>query len=130
MRVIEIGLEAVEVYEFTDGADGRRYLWNATAGRRIAEASGRPYVTVYPEEAGITKETLAKLAPDLDLRRALALPALALLTPVLFVPHRGPHVLIDGWHRVAKAVHQGFPCLPAYVLTEEEAESIRLEALP
>ena len=127
---IEFGLTAIEVYEFTDGADGRRYLWNATEGRKIAEGAGRPYVAVYPEEAGITKESLRKLAPDLELEKALALPALALLTPVLFVPHRGQHVLIDGWHRVAKAVHQGFPCLPAYVLTEEEAESIRLEALP
>jgi hypothetical protein len=127
---VEIGIAVCEVYEFTDGEDGRRYLWNATEGRRIAEASGRDIVAVYPEQAGITKENLSTFAPDLDLRRAQALPGAALLVPLLFVPHRGKHVCIDGWHRIAKALYQGFPCLPAYVLTEEEAESIRLEELP
>jgi len=121
-----IVLSCVQVYEFRDLEDGKTYAWDATEGVRIAN-DGRDYFAVYPAEAGITKETLKVLAPDLDLARALALPAAALLTPVLFVPHRGRHVLIDGWHRVAKAVHQGFPCLPAYLLTEEEAASIRLD---
>ena len=129
MRV-EYGLTAVEVYEFTDGADGRRYLWNATEGRRIAEASGREIVAVYPAEAGITKENLLAFAPDLDLAKALSLPGAALLVPLLFVPFKGKHVCIDGWHRIARALHHGFPCLPAYVLTEIEAESIRLEGMP
>ena len=126
MRV-EYGLRAIEVYEFTDGADGGRYLWNATEGRRIAEAAGREVVAVYPREAGITKENLLSFAPDLDLARALALPGAALLVPLLFVPFKEKHVCIDGWHRIARALHAGFPCLPAYVLTQEEAESIRLE---
>mgnify|MGYP001424655173 CR=1 FL=1 len=129
MRIVEVGLEVLQVYEFTDGEDGKTYLWNATEGLKIA-SDGREWVSVWPEEAGITKETLKILAPGLDLRKALALPAAALLSPVLFVPHKGKHVLIDGWHRVAKAVWQGFPCLPAWLLTEEEADSIRLEALP
>jgi hypothetical protein len=129
MRV-EFGLTMIEVYEFTDGEDGRRYLWNATEGRRIAEAAGREVVAVHPQEAGITRENLFAFAPDLDLARALSLPGAALLVPLLFVPHKGKHVCIDGWHRIARALHHGFPCLPAYVLTEEEAESIRLEALP
>lgn len=55
--------------------------------------------------AGITKETLRVLAPEVDRDKALALPAKALLSPLLFVPHRGKHVCIDGWHRITKAVY-------------------------
>ena len=124
--VIKIGLEFVQVYEFTDAETGVTYSWNATEGKRLAQAGNAEVLLVDLNAAGITKETLRILAPEVDVDRALSLPSTALLSPLLFVPHRGKHVCIDGWHRITKVVHQGVSTLPAVVLTLGEAAAIRV----
>lgn len=122
-----LNLVAVQVYEFHDSLGGTTYLWNATEGRRLAEARSAEVVAVYPADLGMTKEKILSMYPDLDKVKALSLPPIALLSPLLFVTHRtGSHVLIDGWHRLFLAVTVGIDCLPAYVLTREEADSIRI----
>ena len=121
-----VGLELVQVYTFTDAETGVTYGWNATEGRRLAEARNAEVLLVDLMAAGITEETLRILAPEIELDRALSLPATALFSPLVFVPHRGKHVCIDGWHRITKAVQQGVSTLPALVLTEDEAAAIRV----
>ena len=39
---------------------------------------------------------------------------------------------MDGWHRLFRSVTQGDPALtlPAYLLTEDEAEQILLDRMP
>ena len=123
---VAVGLALVQVYEFTDADTGTTHFWNATEGRRLAEARNAEALMVDLRAARITRETLRILAPDVDRNKALALPAKALLSPLLFVPHRGKHVCIDGWHRITKAVYQNVPQLPALLLTEQEAEAIRV----
>jgi len=115
-----------QVYEFRDADDGHTYYWNASEGRKLAERRAAEYVTVYLEDLGMTAERILQMYPDLDRRKALAFPGVALLSPILFVPHRGKHVLVDGWHRLYRAAVSGMPCLPAYVLTPDEERSIRL----
>ena len=121
MEEIIVAIGFVQVYEFHDSEDGRTYRWNATEGRRLAEARRAEFVPVRLAEFGMTPKKVLEYAPELDVQKALRLPGAALLNPILFVPHRGKHVLIDGWHRVYKAAAQGFPVLPAYILTHEEA---------
>lgn len=123
-------LEAVQVYEFRDGTDGKTYRWNATAGRRLAETRGATIEVVYLKEAGLTAGTLQDFAPDLDWRKVRMLPGEALLVPLLWVPHKAAHVCIDGRHGIAKAIREGYPCLPAYLLTQEEADAIRMAEAP
>lgn len=47
--------------------------------------------------------------------------------PVLLVtlPNDGGTMLIDGWHRIARADAEGVECLPGYMLTAEEEQKIR-----
>src|SRR5436309_1084100 len=110
-----IDIIACQVYEFNDSEDGKTYFWNATEGRRLAEARRAEIVPIRLAEVGMTREMILKMAPDLNQRYALSLPGTALLSPILFVEHRRKHVLIDGWNRLYKAAVQGFPVLPAYV---------------
>jgi len=126
MRTV-VTLIAVEIYEFHDAEDGKTYLWNATEGRRLAEERQAEFVPVRLADVGMTAQRVLQMCPDMDKKKALNLPGQALLCPILFVPHHGKHVLIDGWHRVYKAAVQGFPVLPAYILTQEEADTIRVE---
>ncbi len=126
MRTV-VTLIAVEIYEFNDAETGQTYLWNATEGRRLAEARQAELVPVRLADVGMTPQKVLQMAPDMDKKKALGLPGQALLSPILFVPHHGKHVLIDGWHRTYKAAVQGFPVLPAYILTQEEADAIRVE---
>ena len=120
-----IGLSLVQIYEFHDSEDGRTYYWNATEGRRLAERRKAETVSVYLADFGMTPEKVLEMCPDLDRDKALSLPPIALLSPVLFVPHRGKHVLVDGWHRMYLAAWFRIPCLPALILTDGEERSIR-----
>ena len=43
--------------------------------------------------------------------------------PLLFVPFKDSHQLIDGWHRLFKAATTGVDVLPALVLTQEDADA-------
>jgi hypothetical protein len=124
---IEVSFGLVQVYEFTDAETGQTYVWNATEGRRIAEARKAEFVPVRLADFGMTPERVLQICPELDVKKALSLPGVALLSPILFVPHRGKHVLIDGHHRLYRAAVQGFPVLPAIILTEDEARAIQLE---
>lgn len=119
-------LTVVQIYQFHDEASGETLWWNATEGRLLAEARNAEVVMVYPAECGMDKAQILRMNPDLDKHRALSLPAAALLSPLLFVEHRGKHILIDGWHRLFLAVSCGVPCLPAYILTQNEADTIRV----
>ena len=129
MVEVMVGFGLVEIYEFNDAEDGKDYYWNASEGRRIADARNEIHA-VSLGEAGMTTAMIRKLAPDLDVRKAMAMHFRALLVPLLFVPHGGKHVLIDGWHRVYRASIAGIDELPAWILTEQEAASIRLEENP
>ena len=126
--LLELTVGVVQVYEFHDAEDGHTYYWNATEGRRLAEARGAEIVSVHLSDLGMTPERVLQFAPELDTRKARSLPGVALLSPLLFVPHHGKHVLIDGWKRLYRAAVTGCPCLPAYVLTEAEAEAIWITA--
>ena len=122
-----LNLVAVQVYVFHDAEDGVTYRWNATEGRRLAEERQAQALWVYPADLGMTQQKILSMYPDLDRVKALSLPPTALLSPLLFVTHRnGRHVLIDGWHRLYLAVTVGIECLPALILTQEEAQSIRI----
>ena len=77
--------------------------------------------------AGMTPITVLRFCPELDVAKALSLPSEALLCPLLFVSHHGKHVLADGWHRTYRAVFSGIRELPAYILTQEEADAILIQ---
>nr|WP_309696661.1 hypothetical protein [Armatimonas sp.] len=116
-----------QVFCFTD-SNGCEWHWNAGAGIRLVEASGRQPMTLYPSDHGLTVEYLQKQYPDLDLDYARTTDV---TRPILFVPFwNGTSVLIDGWHRAARAVMEGIPFLLCHELTQAERDEVLVMKIP
>ena len=114
-----------QVYSFEDG-DGVEYHWNASMGMRLIEANPRETVIFSLVECEATEERIKERYPEIDEHAAMQAD---LTMPLLFVPHRGKVQCVDGWHRMWKAATLGMPELPAYVLTEAEANMILIAQL-
>ena len=116
-----------QVFCFTDSNDCE-WHWNAGAGMRLVEASGRQPMTFFPSDHGLTVEYLQKQYPDLNLDYARTTDV---TRPILFVPfYDGTSVLIDGWHRVARAVLEGIPFLLCHELTQTERDEVLVMKIP
>jgi hypothetical protein len=116
-----------QVFTFTD-ATGTQWHWNASAGMRLTEQSPRTPLEFWPSEHGIDLAHLRERYTDLDEEYARTVD---LSKPILFVPfHDGTSVLIDGWHRLYRAISEGVNWLPCYELTPEEAEEILVMKIP
>jgi hypothetical protein len=116
-----------QVYSMED-TDGTTYYWNATEGRRLAERAGA-VLDFCPADFGIDLAHIRERYHNLNEAYALFTD---LSEPLLFVPFTGQGSdrptahLIDGWHRLFKAVATGVEVLPAYLLTQEQADNILL----
>ncbi|WP_309715544.1 hypothetical protein [Armatimonas sp.] len=116
-----------QVFCFTDSNDCE-WHWNAGAGMRLVEASRRQPMTFFPSDHGLSVPYLQKQYPDLDLDYARTTDV---TRPILFVPfYDGTSVLIDGWHRCARAVLEGIPFLLCYELTEAERDEVLVMKIP
>jgi hypothetical protein len=119
-----LGSTLTEVYTFTD-EDGTEYLFDVAEGLKRAKKRGR-LLDFSPQECGITAQEIISRYPSIDEARARALPLEALALPILFVPWKGKHLCIDGWHRIFRAVLTGIPVLPAYLLSPTDTAQIVL----
>ncbi len=125
-RVVRLGLSD-QVFTFTD-ATGTEWHWNASLGYQLIEQAPRPPMEFYPSDSGIDMAHLRQRYPSLNEEYAKTVD---LSRPILFLPfHDGTSVLCDGWHRLARAVMEGIPCLPCYELTPEEAEQVLVIKIP
>ena len=122
---LEIGAPGDQIYTW-DAPGGMQYHWSIVAATAFAQARNE-IVTISLAELGITGPTLLQVYPDLD-------PAYAITTdlsqPIIFVPIGDKVRLIDGGHRVCKALFLGVDALPAYFLTPEESEASLIAVLP
>lgn len=109
-----------ETFSYTDG-DGTEYVWNVTQAKEIIAASPREAILFSPNEHGITAEHVVARYPSIEPERTKDAD---LSVPVIFIPFAEAHLLIDGWHRLYRAVTEGVSEIPCYVLTQEEAEAI------
>ncbi len=116
-----------QVFTFVD-SEGGEWHWNASAGMRIAEASGRKPLAFYPSDHGLDIPQLKRQYESLDLDYARTTDV---TRPILFVPFtNGTSVLCDGWHRLAHAILLGIPFVPCHELTEAERDSILVMKIP
>lgn len=105
---------------------GWQFHWSISEARRYAEARGELW-TISLSEYQMTLERLREHYPDVDESYALTT---NLAEPLLFVPLEKAIQLIDGFHRVARALLTNVDILPAYFLTQEEADACLVCSLP
>ncbi len=110
----------------TEDLQGTQYHWNVTKGRRIAEKRGEVHI-VSLSQMGATIERIREQYDGMNEFYALTTD---LSKPLLFVPMGEEQQLIDGWNRIFHAAFLGVDELPAYILTQEEADSCLLCTLP
>jgi hypothetical protein len=103
--------------------EGHTYVWNVSKAWRLIEKTPREPAYFRPAEQGVTVAHIWERYPSLDWTYAKTTD---LSRPLLFVPFAGAAQMVDGWHRIARAVLEGVEELPAYLLTEEEANSCLL----
>jgi len=107
-----------QVYSFEDN-DGTQYHWSVAEASQRALLRGQ-YWTVSLSEIGLTCDSIRARYQGLDEAHALTRD---LSKPLLFVPFKDSHQLIDGWHRLFKAAKTGVDVLPALVLSQEDADA-------
>ena len=122
---VEIGEPGDQIYTW-DAPDKTQWHWSILAATAFAQARNE-VVVISLAEMEITAPMLLHLYPDID-------PAYALTTdlsqPLLFAPIGDKVRLIDGSHRVMKALFHRIDELPAYFLTPEESEASLIARLP
>lgn len=114
--------QEVFVYEF----EGTEYRYDVTGAWRIIIENPRDTVLFRPAEQGVDiHHVLDRFQVDIDYAARADTSV-----PLLFVPFRGQAQLIDGAHRLARALMDeeplGSAVLECLVLTEEEASRILL----
>lgn len=119
--------ESLRDETFSFEHNGQTYLWNVSRAKAIIAERPRDPDHFRPAEQGVTREHLEERYPTLDWEYARTTD---LAQPLLFVPFAGRAQCIDGWHRLGRAVLEGISELPAYLLTEEEANECLVFRLP
>src|SRR5262249_14340642 len=113
-----------ETFDFHD--DGQHFEFDVTLGWYFVWCIEGETVDFDLVTAGIDRAHVQERYPDLDWEYAKTRD---LEHPLLFVPWKGRHLLVDGWHRLAKAVLDGVTELPAFVLSENETDCIVREVV-
>jgi hypothetical protein len=114
-----------QVYSFEDET-GTQWHWSIAVARHLAEADGILEM-ISLRDLGITLEFVRDQYPGMDEEYALTTD---LDKPLLFVPFRDKVRLVDGWNRLFHAVVLGRDLLPAYFLTQEQADAALICRLP
>ena len=113
---------------FAATVDGCWYQWDVTRANQLLDARNAPIEGFRASDFDISPEHLRERYPDLDIGYARQLTDEDLQRPLLFLPFGGKHQLIDGWHRLYKAVTSGIDTLPVRVLTDAEAAQVLVES--
>lgn len=109
---------------FAATLDGYWYKWDVTRANEMLDARNAPIEVFRPGDWAICPEHVLERYPDLDIEYAVQLTDEDMTRPLLFVPLGGKHQLIDGWHRLYKAVTDGRDALSARVLTDAEVQAV------
>lgn len=134
LRLDLLGSPSDESFSMQD-TDGWQYHWNVTRARQIAEQSGNLF-RFRPADFGLTLDLVKEQYPDMDEEYAMTTDLNRPLLLTLFVRHLAvanePNTLqlLDGWHRLYKALLTGVEHLPVYLLTLEQSESVLFAKMP
>ena len=122
---IEIGEGGDQIYTW-NAPSGEQWHWSIVAATAFAHARNE-IRSISLADMDMTLGLLLRLYPDINVEYALTTDV---SQPLLFVPLEEKVRLIDGSHRVCKALLTGIDILPAYFLTQEEADQSLVARLP
>ena len=128
LRLELLGSPTDESFSMQD-IDGWQYHWNVTRARCIAEQSGHVF-RFRPADFGLSLALVKEQYPDMDDDYALTTDLTRPLLLTLFVRQLAgddePNTLqlLDGWHRLYKALLTGVEYLPVYLLTQEQSDKV------
>ena len=109
-----------------EAPDGTLRAYDVTvANQRVQD--GREMLLFSLIDHEVTLEKIHELYEGLDEEYALTTD---LTKPLLFLPLGEETLLVDGWHRLAKAAILGIPELPIYLLSQADADAIQWLELP
>ena len=124
---IVIALPPMEHLAFIhEGPDGTTRAWDITRGNAVG-ADGRPLKKFSLADHGVTLDFIRQNYVEIDLDYARTTD---LSRPLLVIPLGEEILILDGWHRLARAVMEGIEELPICMLTQAEADSIQWLELP
>jgi hypothetical protein len=92
-------------------------LFDIAKAKRIIEDKPREIVEINIGESG--KQLLALMKIDMT-----RFDEIDLTVPIIVASIKEGNLPIDGWHRIAKAVHLGLPFVPGVMLTKEETKQV------
>ncbi len=122
---IELRTLSNQLFGLIDDTDCQQFF-DIAKGMELAQRECR-LMAFSISEAEITLERLLKRNPSIDEAYAMTTD---LSRPLLFFRMDGKDQLIDGHHRLMKALKLGEDMLKAYVLTKEQADSVLVVKLP
>lgn len=115
------GISIHQTYDFLT-KEGVHYRWDATLAKQLCE--GREPSVMLSHEC-FTEESIQELYPDLDRNYAMTTnPEI----PGIYIDLQDgsdTQIIIDGWHRLYKAMKTAIP-FPLILLTPEEDIQCRL----
>ena len=114
-----------QVYSMQDDL-GWQWHWSVSEALKRAQTCGELF-TVSLSEMEITTERIRPQYDGMDEEYAMSTD---LTRPLIFVPFREKHQLIDGWNRLFKASVLGVDELFAYFLSQDEADACLVCKLP
>jgi len=124
---IEAGIASSETVTWFDQPEFFTFLsfqWDVRAAKAIIREAPRLIQRVNVADLRPFLSRAARI--QVDPARASD-PSVDLTVPLVAVTTaQGSGLPIDGWHRVAKAIHAGVADLPIVFLTETESEAVRV----
>jgi len=116
-----------QTFDFLFENDARSIIWNVEAAIEVAKH--RPHRKVYRADfmqaMRFNNEARTSIVPAKLMATDLAQAIIILPLPSIMIP--GCQVIIDGWHRIARAIMEGLPFLRAAFLTEDDERALRLK---
>ena len=105
---------------------GRIRAWDVTLAGQVVADGRQPQAFSLTAHA-VTEEFIREHYEGINLEYARTCD---LSKPILAVPQGETITIIDGWHRLARAVLEEVPELPMHLLTQEEADAVLWLDLP
>lgn len=116
-----------EIFEF-EFPDGKTQYWDIDEAKEVAANESVRQVTIHTGESGLL-DLLHAGHITIDFQKAQAMPEHCLTDPLyaVAVPDTAYSIVIDGWHRIARAEMAGIYELPCLLFSSEQESRFSID---